>query len=234
MMVEMVGVPPVGQEFRSLREHVYRALLQAIADQRIKPGERLVLDDLAVQLKTSRTPIRDALSRLAAEGLVQPNGRRGFCVTLLTSEDLFHLYDLRLMCELHAVENGIANVTRETLHLLEKRARENARLSASPDPSDRLAQSLADKEFHLLLVRLGQNPRLTELYERLNIHIHSVRAGPSSMTHEERAKVNEAEHEVIMAALRRRDCIATKDAVREHVLNARARAITSLEVTRRG
>ncbi len=58
-------VPPVGQEFRNLGEQVYRALVEAIVQWRIKPGQRLVLEELASQLKVSRTPVRDALSRLA-------------------------------------------------------------------------------------------------------------------------------------------------------------------------
>ena len=58
-----------------------------------------MLDDLAAQLRVSRTPVREALSRLATEGLVKPVGSRGLCVTSLTAADLRNLSDLRLVCE---------------------------------------------------------------------------------------------------------------------------------------
>ncbi len=223
-------VPPIGQEFHTLTQHVYKALLQAIADRKIKPGERLRLDGLAAQLKVSRTPIRDALSRLVAEGLVRPSGRRGLCVTRLAAEELIDLYDLRLMCELYAVEKGFENVTPDLLATLEKWAAEIVRVSGSPNPSDRLAQSLADREFHVLLLGLARNPRLMELYDRLNIHIHAVRVGPSPLTTEERRAVNAREHAAILAALRRRDLPSVKEALGRHILAARTRAIESLKL----
>ena len=223
-------IPPVGQQFRSLNHHVYTALLQAIADRRITPGERLRLDELAEQLHVSRTPIRDALSRLVAQGLVQPFGRRGLCVTRLDADDLAQLYDLRLMCELYAVERGVGFVSAAFLRSLRKWLGEIVRLSASPNPGDRLPQSLADREFHALLVGLAQNPRLCTYYDDLSIHIHSVRVGPSILTARTRRSVNAKEHADILAALRRRDLTAAKAAVRRHIESARRRAIESLKI----
>src|SRR4051812_37861160 len=77
-------VAPVGVRFRHLDHHVYGELLNAIIDGRLAPGTRLVLDDLADQLKVSRTPIRDALGRLSSEGLVRRVGRQGLygCLTV--------------------------------------------------------------------------------------------------------------------------------------------------------
>ncbi len=223
-------VPPIGQEFHNLAQHVYTALLQAITEQKIKPGERLRLHDLAAQLKVSRTPIRDALSRLVAEGVVRPSGRRGLCVTRLTADELTDLYDLRLMCELYAVEKGFAHVTPKLLDELEKRMAEIVDASGSPNPGYRLAQSLADREFHARLLGLARNPRLMELYDRLNIHIHAVRFAPSALTTAERREVNAAEHGAILAALRRRALPAVKHALRRHIEGAQARAIDSLKL----
>ena len=125
-------LPQRGIDFRRLSEQVYTIILQAIADHQIRPGARLVLDDLAAQLKGSRTPIPDAFSRLAAEGLVQPNGRRGFYMTTLSARDLTHLYDLRLMCELHAVERKAATASDETLEKMQAADDDFARLSFLP------------------------------------------------------------------------------------------------------
>jgi DNA-binding GntR family transcriptional regulator len=225
-----LAIPPVGQQFRNLNHQVYTALLQAITDRRVAPGERLRLDQLAAQLHVSRTPIRDALSRLVAQGLVQPTGRRGLCVTRLSAEDLDQLYDLRLMCELYALEKGMRRVSAPLLQELDRSLAELVRLSASPNPSDRLPQSLADREFHARLVGLAGNPRLDQYYDDLNIHIHSVRVGPSLLTARARQAVNAKEHGDILAALRRRHLAAAKAAVRRHIGNARRRALESLRL----
>ncbi len=226
--VQRTSVPPIGQQFRSLNQQVYAALLQLIADRQIRPGERLRLDELAVQLRVSRTPIRDALSRLKAEGLVQSFGRSTLRVTQLGAEDLTHLYDLRLMCEVYALTKGFDRVGPGLIKHLEKCSRDLVRLCASPNLSDRLSQSLADREFHLLLIGLARNPRLTELYERLNIHIHSVRLGPSTLPPRERSVINAREHRRIIHALRLRKLDGATRALTAHIRNALARAIKSL------
>jgi DNA-binding GntR family transcriptional regulator len=225
-----VAVPPVGQQFRALNHHVYAAILQAITDRRIAPGERLRLDQLAAQLHVSRTPVRDALSRLVAQGLVQPAGRRGLSVTRLSPEDLDQLFDLRLMCELYALEKGVHRVSAILLREFRRSLDEIVRLSASSNPSDRLPQSMADRDFHARLVGLAGNPRLDQYYDDLNIHIHSVRVGPSLFTTRTRQAVNAREHEDILAALRRRHLAAAKAAVRRHIEGARRRAIESLKL----
>ncbi len=222
-------LPEEGIDFHRLSEQVYTTLLQAIADHQIRPGERLVLDDLAARLKVSRTPIRDALSRLAAEGLVKPNGRRGFYMTSLSAQELTHLYDLRLMCELHAVEKGAATVPDGLLAKMRAAADEFARLTScgDPDPTVRVLYTLRDRELHQLIVDMAQNPHLTEFFKRLSIHIHSLRAGlgPDAPNV---PGANRSEHAAILEALQRRDREAAKEAARVHLQNAEKRALAAL------
>lgn len=224
------AVPPVGDGFKSLSEQVYDALLQAIVERRIKPGERLVLDDLAAQLRVSRTPIRDALSRLAAEGLVQPHGRRGFAVTTLSAADIENLYDLRLMCETYAVEKGIDRLTPELLARVESLAAEVARLIGSGRSRDRLNASFRDAELHRQIISLAGNPRLSDLFELLNTHVQTLRAGPSPATPREIQAFAILEHTQIIDALRERDREAAKAAVAFHLDAARSRALAALRL----
>jgi DNA-binding GntR family transcriptional regulator len=223
-------VPPVGEGFRFLDGYVYDALLEAIVQRRLLPGDRLVLDDLAEQLKVSRTPVRDALSRLASEGLVAREGRRGFTITALTPEELAELYDLRLMCELYAIEKGIRNASSELLREMANAVEQCVRFHES---GNRLAAMLSDREFHRLLVTLGHNQRLTELVARLNIHIQTLRAGagesPSSGSN---ARAHwETEHLAILEAIRSRDLNTARQAIRVHITGAAERAIASLQAS---
>ncbi|MCL4370049.1 MAG: GntR family transcriptional regulator [Chloroflexi bacterium] len=223
-------VPPVGAEFRSLGEQVYDSLLKLVVARRLPPGERLVLEELAARLHVSRTPVRQALSRLAGEGLVEPKGRNGFRVTAISTVDLEHLYELRLMCEQFAAEKGAALATEDELSRMASTLAEYDRLASSAEPTERLAYLRVDHEFHRRLVALAANPRLGELFERLNVHIQNLRAGPGPVSPAVSKEANAAEHRAILAALRARDGAMARQAVRYHVANSRERVLASLSL----
>ncbi|MHB1135147.1 MAG: GntR family transcriptional regulator [Chloroflexota bacterium] len=223
-------VPPIGEGFLGLGEQVYSTLLEMIVARRLMPGERLVLDDLAVQLRVSRTPVRQALSRLAGEGLVESNGRNGWRVTTFSAQDFEHIYEMRLMCEQFAVEKALAAPpSAATLARLCGLLDEYDRLASSPDPAGRLPYLRVDHEFHRALVDLAANPRLSDHFERLNIHTHNLRAGPGPASPGEQKAANGAEHQAILAALTAGDALAAKEAVRVHIANSRERALDSLD-----
>ena len=222
-------LPALRESATTLSDQVYSALLAAIVEQRLRPGARLTLDDLAAQLKVSRTPVRDAVARLAMEGLVQPSGRRGFSVTVLGVDALAELFDLRLMCELFAVETGLGRLTPTLLERLESLARVCLMLNRSEDTTDIIALALKDKALHQLIVGLAGNRRLNEFYEHLSIHVQTYRVrspllrGPAV----EPAFLNE--HGAIIDALRGGQVEAAKAAIRAHILHAKQRALRSLE-----
>ncbi|HXG39492.1 MAG TPA: GntR family transcriptional regulator [Candidatus Limnocylindrales bacterium] len=89
------------------------ALRQAILEGRLAPGERLRQEVLAAKLGVSRIPLRDAFRRLAAEGLIQIDGRRGARVASLSIDDVAELYELRMMLEIHCIRLAIRNLTDE-------------------------------------------------------------------------------------------------------------------------
>ena len=213
---------------RRLSDQVYSEILKAIVEQRTKPGERLVLDEIATQLQVSPTPVRDALCRLAAEGLVQPTGRRGYCVTQMSVEELAELYDLRLMCESYAVEKGMDNLTPETLDRMEELAKECARLATSGSPSDRLLIAYQDREFHRLIIGLAGNQKLSELFDRLRLHIHAARLGVGPTNPIDARRIYQSQHFRIVAALRSGDLSEVKSEIRQHIEQAHARVATML------
>ncbi len=223
--MEQAVLAPVRELATMLNERVYEALLRAIAEGLIPPGQRLMLDEVAAQLRVSRTPVRDAISRLVAEGLVEPTGSRGFRVTLLTRDDLAQLYDLRHMCETYAVERGLGNLTLDLLARLEHLANQWARVSAAPDLAEWLDLTLKDQEFHQLIVGLANNPRLSDLFRRLCIHIQTFRVGPFFSSAAELKEAYLAEHRAIMAALRTGDVALAKQAVSVHVRKAMGRTL---------
>lgn len=213
---------------RRLSDQVYSEILKAIVERRTKPGERLVLDDIAARLQVSPTPVRDALCRLAAEGLVQPTGRRGYCVTQMSAEEIAELYDLRLMCESYAVEKGMDRLSPEIMDRMEELATECARLALSGGPSDRLLIAYQDREFHRLIVGLGNNQKLLELFDRLRLHIHAARLGVTPTNPSDARPVYQSQHFHIVAALRGRDLPTAHAEIRLHIEQALGRVVETL------
>ena len=228
--MQQCELPALREETATLAEQVYRALLGAILERRLRPGARLTLDDLAAQLKVSRTPVRDAVARLAAEGLVQTAGRRGFCVPVLSAEELSELYDLRLMCELFAVEQGIGNLTPALLAEMTALAESCLEIVRAEDSSAVLALALQDKAMHELIVGLAGNRRLSEFYERLSIHVQTYRAGYYPVRGPDMEPLFRREHGDILAALQAGEVGAAKEAVRAHISAAKHRALLWLQL----
>ena len=97
----------------------YDAILEGILRRRFLPGDRLAPDDLARELGVSRTPVQDALKRLALEGLVQIQPRRGTVVTRVTARDFAEFIDVRLMIELRAAPTAVERATAANLAAIE-------------------------------------------------------------------------------------------------------------------
>ncbi|MDA8218903.1 MAG: GntR family transcriptional regulator [Dehalococcoidales bacterium] len=209
-------IPPIGERYRTLSQHAYDVILEAILDGRIRSNQRLVLDELATQLRVSQTPVRDALARLASEGLVEMTGRRGFRVTVVTPEDLANLYDLGLMCELYAMDKGLARLTTALMAEIERLAEESARIDGVVHNEDRSSFIRVDREFHSRIVSIGENPKLVDLYLRLNMAVQVTRVGSRRITPLEQRRANAPEHMAIVAALKNRDASAAKEAIRAH------------------
>jgi DNA-binding GntR family transcriptional regulator len=86
-----------------VREWAYNNLKSDVLAGRFTPGERLTEEHLASSLGVSRTPVREALHKLASEGLIQPLESRGFCVARDSREDIEDLFDIRAALEGYAI-----------------------------------------------------------------------------------------------------------------------------------
>jgi DNA-binding GntR family transcriptional regulator len=95
-------------DVRSIEEVVTTALRDAILSGELRPGERLLQEQLADQLRVSRIPLRDALRRLEAEGLVRIGPRRGAEVATLTRADVLEIYELRVSLEPELMRRAVS------------------------------------------------------------------------------------------------------------------------------
>jgi DNA-binding GntR family transcriptional regulator len=138
---------------------VQDALREAILTGSLPPGSRLRTEPLAERLRTSRTPVREALMLLAREGLVDIEPRRGAVVRPFDASDLLDLYDVRGLIEPHAARRAATRIGPGEL----ERLRALCDLADARGADDEAAvedQVAFNEEFHRIIVAAAQSPRL--------------------------------------------------------------------------
>ncbi len=151
-------------EALTLQETVYRELLQAIFSGRIPPGERLVSEKIAKQMNVSQTPVRGALHRLQAAGLITPRERRSSVVNELSPENLQEIYQIRLTLEPMAASKAASICRPEIIQQLELRYQEFIRATKARDVEGFLK---FNKEFHHTIYRTADMPILQQIIDDL-------------------------------------------------------------------
>lgn len=197
-----------------LADEVYEILRESLLSHRIPPGARLNLDRLARELHVSNTPVRQALSRLEADGLVQKEPYVGFTASpLLDSRTIEQLYDLRLLIE--PVNAGRAATAAGREGVAELTAICTGADALLADSSAENAQSLgaADMEFHVSIAKRAGNDVIAS-------HLHEVLTQMSRYTlytSDDAAHLAWAEHRTILDAIDASDSDAAKQAMRQHL-----------------
>lgn len=144
----------------STSEHIVSALRGLIVSGELPDGARLVERELAARFAVSRIPLREAIHKLAAEGLVELYQNRGAVVRTLTAADIDEIYDLRMLLEGDAIHRAVQQMDAETL----ARAELVHRLLG--EAGTREKQGELNREFHALLyARCGNERQLKAIHE---------------------------------------------------------------------
>jgi DNA-binding GntR family transcriptional regulator len=201
---------------QGLTQGIYKLLRARIASHEYAAGERLQLDPLATRLGVSRTPVREALNQLAAEGLIEIRPRRGTFVAEVTPETVAELYQLRLMIDTFVGKVVASRITSRQLDILRNRLDKMAHVVDGDTYLDFGTYLEHDRAFHSSIVRLVGNGRLTALYEEINLPLWLVRVqravGPPRD-----AATSLAQHRAILEALASRDPRAAAEAMAAHI-----------------
>ncbi|GAA5154311.1 GntR family transcriptional regulator [Amycolatopsis dongchuanensis] len=211
MLAEKRTVP----QRQVLADTVYEAVKAMVMDHEIKPGERVGIDAIARQLDVSPTPVREALARLAADGLVTKRSLAGYRATeLLTPQGLEELFEMRLLLEPRAAALAAENCDEAQLDRIEEILE---KMRACPYSGERYAGygdfAALDQLFHDTIADASARPLLADAVHRLHSHLHIFRlggvagAGPLTL----------AEHERILRAILRRNATRAADAMTEHL-----------------
>lgn len=203
---------------RRTSDSVYDALRNAILSRQFTPGQRLNVHELAGELGVSLTPVKDALTRLEAEALIQIRPRSGTFVTAVSPDDVAETFDIRCALECLAAEKALTRATPDDV----------ARLRALTDKigapvegeEGRLVHAQRNIEFHKWIVRMSGSRRLVHMYEGLDAHIQIARIHLGQGNWKTRLDSERQEHLAVVDALARRDGPALVAALRHHIMRA--------------
>jgi DNA-binding GntR family transcriptional regulator len=203
----------------SQKERVYGRLRQDLLTLALRPGSVIVETDIARRFRVSRTPVREALTLLQRDGLVEAMPRRGYLVSSVTMSDVRDLFELRVALEGAAAELAATRITPEELQHLDMLTKPPQALlrEVKDQPNRKTMETLLDynREFHMTIARASRNPRLVTLIERvLDDMMRMIASGYFA-----------DEHGDIVEAFRGGDPQRARTAVVNHVLMTQERVL---------
>ena len=217
-------VLPLVESLPNLSDRVYSILRHHIADQQLQGGSRLSVPRLAAQLGVSRTPVKEALERLARDGLVTMLPNRGAYVSLLRREDVDEIYQMREMLEGLATRVAAEQANPGLLSHLADLLRQGEVAVKAGNVEGHIQ---VDLEFHRLIRERAGNRRLIHALGNLQDQIRIVFR--TSATIAGRMPQALDEHRRILAALRAGDPDEAEQAARNHVRRIRAAVLAHMK-----
>lgn len=199
----------------SIAARTYRELRDALLQRIIEPGQRLVEAELALQMGVSRTPVREALARLAADGMV--TATPGGMVARDAAGELEDIYGLRQVLEGYAARLAAARIEAAELDRLDDLCR---RIKESTDSGTPELTVELNTAFHLLIAATSRSPRLVRMINDYRAYFLT----PGALGRYDRAATErtQRQHEAIVRALRARNGNAAESLVHEHFRDAMA------------
>ena len=201
---------------QNLHEATFQTLKSLLVEGKIAPGSKLNERELAESLNVSRTPIREAIRRLAADGLVELIANRGAIAVQLSIDDVIHTFDVIAELEGYSGELAAKNISDSTLSELEALQYEMMASYARRDLSSYYKLNL---RIHRLIHNAANNPVLATLFSQVNSRIEALRF----RSNQDGVKWEKAveEHQEMLDALKARDSARMRKVMIAHVTKKR-------------
>jgi DNA-binding GntR family transcriptional regulator len=222
MTAEIIAIPRA-----ALHEQVAHRLRQMLVENRIAPGAKLNERELSEVLKVSRTPLREAIKMLAAEGLVELLTNRGAIAVELTEADVLNTFEVMAGLEAQSGELAAQRIT--DAELLEIKAMHFEMLAAYTR-RDLPAYYRLNSAIHSAINAAAKNPVLTVTYQQVNARLQALRFRSNQDGEKWKAAVKE--HEQMISALEARDAAAMRKVLLDHLVHKRDVVIEQLRATK--
>ncbi|MES2785578.1 MAG: GntR family transcriptional regulator [Pseudomonadota bacterium] len=211
MTAEVIAIPRA-----ALHDQVAHRLRQMLVENRIAPGAKLNERELAEVLQVSRTPLREAIKMLAAEGLVELVPNRGAIAVLLTEADVLNTFEV--MACLEAQSGALAAERITDAELAEIKAM-HFEMMAAYTRKDLSSYYRLNSKIHSAINAAARNPVLSSTYNQVNARLQALRF--RSNQDGEKWKRAMHEHDRMIEALSARDADAMRDVLVTHLNNKR-------------
>ena len=215
-----VGVIPL-QRPKSLNDLAYGSLKNAILTGRMVSGEIYSELELARRLGISRTPVREALLRLAAENFIVFHPKKGLSVNFFSKEDIENLFELREAIEERAVSKITGTLTKDQIQKMKDILAEQE--DCTKNHYDEMLFLEIDKKFHLFLIEASGNRFMVQTYNNIRDYI-TIPAREALMKKGRATEVLQ-EHRAIVKALSEGNVGNVKEAVKKHLINSKVMAM---------
>jgi DNA-binding GntR family transcriptional regulator len=208
----------------NLSTRVYDRIKHLILCNEIMPGQKLSHQQLSERLGVSRTPVREALTRLVQEGYVSFLPKRGFTCKEIRLREAEELYELREALEAFAVERAVETLTDDALAQLREKMQCYGRDVDKRFSRERLVY---DQDVHLAIARMSGNETLLSMLSHVFERI-VLKRRTDGIYDAARGTTAHQEHLRLLAAMERRDAAAAVAVLRNHIQAGRHNVMTDL------
>jgi len=218
-----VIVPP-----KSISDQIYGVLKELILLGKIAPGERMIESNIAEDLRTSRTPVREAFQRLTQDGLVERVPQGGVRVTVITPRMVREVFGIRAVLEVYAVELACDNIDIETIIKLKELAQHARKLLSSPEANAReglITLWKINTSFHETIYRAAGSEHLLKTVDQLNSLVRRFRFLSMRKT---RIRAWD-QHELVIKYLEDKDKVVLGELMKTHIEEAASDTLKALE-----
>ena len=174
---------------------IYQKLLAAIENGALRPGDRLLETDLAQRFGVSRTPIREVIRRLEADGLVAHKPRVGAMIRVLAQQEIVELYEMRIVLEATAAQMAAKHASKAEIHTLKNLNAQMMQVATDP-----YKVAMLNRKFHGCILSAARNRFLAQSHNSLSNAL--VLLGKTTLESSERVKDVVSQHDAIVEALK--------------------------------
>ena len=220
------------------KSNAYNQVRRLLLGGEVSPGQRLSHRSLARDLGLSRSPVREALLQLEAEGLIEHRPQSGVYLREVSPRELGELYAVRELIEPYAAERAATMADAAQLERLRRSCDEFTEIAKRSDlkewlgaPEHRRRLSMIDRDFHTTILAAANNRVAQQFFENgqvitLVVTWNHLQTDLSKVAARIRPSVKQ--HRQIYDAIRRRDPVAAKKAMRSHISGMSKRVLADL------
>lgn len=211
-----------------LNQQVYDVLVNWLVTRKLRPRQKLSITAIAQELGVSRSPVHQALTRMASENLIKVSPRKGYYVQPITPEVVLSAFDVRMALELMAAERTVGQVPDEALKMLRQLMEATLPKIAGDRIVDKQGYIATNLAFHRYQIALARNEIMSLYYQNLNVHLfmgRTIYERNTGMGHVAN------EHIELVEAFEAGDLARAQTAIRKHIESGKRVALEEIQAS---